>query len=138
MNCYYLVNGTELFKGRLFYVDILFIVTCSVFIFVGENTICVGVIFICVGENVTVLVVVEMSSVLGVNVICVNILAVFLSLLAKMSSMLVKILSVWAVFSSVLVKISSASVGNDAYCKWPTHIFLTKTTPLVALIPFCK
>ena len=79
-----------------------------------------------------------MSSVLGENVICVNILAVFSSVLVKISSVLAKILSVLAVFSSVLVKISSVLVGNDVYCKWPTHIFLTKTTPVVALILFCK
>ena len=41
--------------------------------------------------------------------------------------------SLLAIFLSVLVEISSVLVGNYVYCKSPTQIFPTKTTPLVAL-----
>ena len=65
------------------------------------------------------------------------------SVVAKLSSMVAKISSVVANFSSVVAKISyvlvifsSVLVENYVYCNSPTQMFLTKTTPLVALILF--
>ena len=81
-----------------------------------------------------------------------SVLANFSSILAKISSVVAKISSVVANFSSVVAKISyvlakipyvvalfsSVLVENHVYCNLPTQIFLTKTTPLMALILFHK
>ena len=58
-----------------------------------------------------------------------SVVANFSSVVAKISYVLAKISSVLVIFSSVLVE-------NYVYCNSPTQIFLTKTTPLVALILF--
>ena len=74
-------------------------------------------------------------------------LAIFSSASAKMLSVvaiffylqvLVKISSALVLFSSVVAKISSVLVEHYVYCKSPTQIFPTKTTPLMVLILFRK
>ena len=95
-------------------------IICAGYIFIcGGKNICVGYIFVCVGEN---LICVGYTFVcVGENIICVT---TFSSVLAKISSML-------AIFLYLLVE-------NYVYCNSPTQMFPIKTTPLVALILFCR
>ena len=107
-------------KASSVFVKMLSLVAICIW-YVGENIIYVGYIFICVfiyificaGENIICV---------GENIICVG--YIFLSVLVKMSSVL-------NIFLYVLVE-------NYLYCSFPTQIFPRQTTPLVALILFCR
>ena len=77
----------------------------------------------------------KISSVLA---ILSSVLVKISSVLAIYSSVLAKISSVLAKISSVLAKISSGLVGNYDFVSHQYRYFSIKTSPLVALILFCR